>query len=82
MNKYKLLIIICFFLFTLMLPKVTAVVKDINLLGKVIVLDAGHQGIGVSQILRIAIKPSKYKDDLFNNRLSFFNKNLYFNVII
>ena len=30
-----------------------------------IVIDAGHQGIGVSQIWRIAIKPSKYKDDLF-----------------
>ena len=47
-----------------------------------IVIDPGHQGIGVSQIWRIAIKPSKYKDDLFENRLSFFNKNLYFNVII
>ena len=45
MNKYKPLIIICFFLFTLMLPKVTAVVKDINLLGKVIILDAGHGGV-------------------------------------
>lgn len=42
MNKYKLLIIICFFLFTICLPKVTAVVKNINLLGKTIVLDAGH----------------------------------------
>lgn len=44
MNKYKLLIIICFFLFTIMLPKVTAIVNNINLLGKVIVLDAGHGG--------------------------------------
>ena len=26
-----------------------------------IVIDAGHQGIGVSQIWRMAIKPSKYK---------------------
>ena len=26
-----------------------------------IVVDAGHQGVGVSQIWRIAIKPSKYK---------------------
>ena len=42
MNKYKLLIIICFLIFTFSLPKVTAVVKDINLLGKTIVLDAGH----------------------------------------
>lgn len=45
MNKYKLLIIICFFLFTLSLPKVTAVVKDLSLLGKTIVLDAGHGGV-------------------------------------
>ena len=26
-----------------------------------VVIDAGHQGIGVSPIWRIAIKPSKYK---------------------
>ncbi len=45
MNKYKLLIIICFFLFSLCLPKVTAVVKDLDLLGKIIVLDAGHGGV-------------------------------------
>lgn len=45
MNKYKLLIIICFFLFSLCLPKVTAVVKDLDLLGKTIVLDAGHGGV-------------------------------------
>ena len=44
MNKYKLLIIICFFLLTLTLPKVTATVKSLNLIGKVIVLDAGHGG--------------------------------------
>ena len=45
MNKYKLLIIICFFLFSISLPKVTAVVKDLSLLGKKIVLDAGHGGV-------------------------------------
>lgn len=45
MNKYKLLIIICFFLVTLSLPKVTATIKDLDLLGKTIVLDAGHGGI-------------------------------------
>lgn len=45
MNKYKLLIIMCFFLFTLGLPSVTAAIKDLNLLGKVIVLDAGHGGV-------------------------------------
>lgn len=44
MNKYKLLIIICFFLATISMPKVTAVVKNLNLLGKTIVLDAGHGG--------------------------------------
>ena len=44
MNKYKLLIIICFFLFTIILPKVMASINDLNLLGKVIVLDAGHGG--------------------------------------
>lgn len=45
MNKYKLLIIICFFVFSISLPKVTAVVKDLNLLGKTIILDAGHGGV-------------------------------------
>lgn len=45
MNKYKLLIIICFFIITLSLPTVTAVVKDMNLLGKTFVLDAGHGGV-------------------------------------
>lgn len=44
MYKYKLLIIICFLLFTLCLPRVTASIKDLNLLGKVIILDAGHGG--------------------------------------
>jgi len=45
MNKYKLLIIICFFVFSMCLPKVTAVVKDLDLLGKTIILDAGHGGV-------------------------------------
>ena len=45
MNKYKLLIIICFFLLSVSLPKVTAVVKNLNLLGTTIVLDAGHGGV-------------------------------------
>ena len=45
MNKYKLLIMICFFLFSISLPKVTAVVKDLDLLGKTIILDAGHGGV-------------------------------------
>ena len=33
MNKYKLLILICFFLIIITLPKVTASVNNINLLG-------------------------------------------------
>ena len=45
MNKYKLLIIICFILFTAFLPTVTASIKDLNLLGRTIVLDAGHGGV-------------------------------------
>lgn len=44
MNKYKLLILICFFLLTISLPNVTASINNLNLLGKVIVLDAGHGG--------------------------------------
>ena len=43
-NKYKLLILICFFLFTITLPKVTAGIQNLNLLGKTIVLDPGHGG--------------------------------------
>lgn len=45
MNKYKLLIIICFFLITLSLPRVTASIKKTSLEGKIIVLDAGHGGV-------------------------------------
>ena len=45
MNKYKLLILICFFLITITLPKVTATVNNLNLLGKVIILDSGHGGV-------------------------------------
>ena len=45
MNKYKLLIIICFFLFTINLPKVTASIKNLNLFGRTVVLDAGHGGV-------------------------------------
>ena len=45
MNKYKLFIIICFLLFTVSLPRVTATIKDLNLLGKTIILDAGHGGV-------------------------------------
>lgn len=45
MNKYKIFVIICFFLFSFFLPKVTAVVKNMNLIGKIIVLDAGHGGV-------------------------------------
>lgn len=45
MNKYKLLMIMCFFLFSFNLPQVTAVVKKLDFLGKTIVLDAGHGGV-------------------------------------
>lgn len=45
MNKYKLLIIICFFIMLFLLPRVNAMVKNINLFNKVIVLDAGHGGV-------------------------------------
>ena len=34
MNKYKLLILICFFLLTISLPNVTASINNLNLLGK------------------------------------------------
>ena len=44
MNKYKLLILICFFLLTISLPNVTASINNLNLLGKIIVLDAGNGG--------------------------------------
>lgn len=44
MNKYKYLIIICFFIFSFSISKVYASVNDLPLLGKVIYLDAGHGG--------------------------------------
>lgn len=44
MNKYKYLIIICFFIFSFSISKVYAKVNDMPLLGKIIYLDAGHGG--------------------------------------
>ena len=44
MNKIKTLIIICFFIITFSIYKVNASVLDLNLLGKIIYLDAGHGG--------------------------------------
>ena len=45
MNKYKILIIIFFISFTMCISKPLAIINNINLLGKIIVLDAGHGGI-------------------------------------
>lgn len=45
MNKYKLLIILCFFLFTVFLSTVSALINGYNLAGKIIVLDSGHGGV-------------------------------------
>lgn len=45
MNKYKLLILICFFLLTICFPKVNAMIKSTGLAGKVICLDSGHGGV-------------------------------------
>lgn len=45
MNKYKLLIIICFFVIISVLPKVYASINGYNLAGKVICLDSGHGGV-------------------------------------
>ncbi len=42
---YKLLIISCFFLLCISIPKVTAIVKKLDLISKVIILDAGHGGV-------------------------------------
>ena len=61
MNKFKLIIIISIFISILSISKVYAQILDYTLLGKTIYIDPGHGGIGVSQIWRIAIKPSKYK---------------------
>lgn len=44
MNKYKLLIIICFFFFISILPKASATINGYSLLGKIICLDSGHGG--------------------------------------
>ena len=44
MNKYKYLIIICFFVFSFSISKVYANILDLPLLGKIIYLDAGHGG--------------------------------------
>ena len=47
MNKYKILIIICFFFLTFCLSKVTATINGYSLTGKTICLDSGHGGIDV-----------------------------------
>lgn len=44
MNKYKYLIIICFFVFSFSISKAYANILDLSLLGKTIYLDAGHGG--------------------------------------
>lgn len=44
MNKYRYLIIICFFVFSFSISKVYANILDLPLLGKTIYLDAGHGG--------------------------------------
>ena len=45
MNKYKLIIILCFFFLTLFLPKTNATINGYSLIGKVICIDSGHGGI-------------------------------------
>lgn len=45
MNKYKLLILTCFFLLTICFSKVNAMVNSYSLMGRIICLDSGHGGI-------------------------------------
>lgn len=59
MRKYKKYVLFLFIFINLNNLVVFSQTKP--LYGKVIVIDPGHQGIGVSQIWWIAIKPSKYK---------------------
>ena len=91
MNKYKLLIIICFFLVTLCLPRVTATVKNLNLLGKVIILDAtellfGHiNNLAVIQLISnphlfaffAAFSILVLRWSVFIDFLTFFRNNLH-----
>ena len=44
MNKYKTLMLVMFFLCVVILSRVNASIRDYNLLGKCIFLDAGHDG--------------------------------------
>ena len=52
MNKYKLLIIICFFLLTILLPKTAASIKGYSLMNKIICIDSGHGGTWKIQTVR------------------------------
>lgn len=45
MNKYRILILLSFFLFIFSLNKCYALVNGFSLLGKIIYLDAGHGGV-------------------------------------
>ena len=45
MNKYKLLLITCLFIFIILISKTYAATNNLTLLGKTIYLDPGHGGI-------------------------------------
>lgn len=50
MNKYKLIIILCFFSFLSFLPSCAKAINGLTLMGKTIVLDAGHGGVDAGAI--------------------------------
>lgn len=56
MNKYKLLIILCFFFLTLFLPKVTAIINGYSLMGKVICIDSGHGGVDTGALSKTIVE--------------------------
>lgn len=48
--KYNLIILIIFFICVFAVSKVNASVNNLDLLGKVIYIDAGHERLGINQI--------------------------------
>lgn len=73
MNKYKILMIVMFFILVFSFSKVNAIVKEQSLLGKTICLDAGHEGEIKSSINRTSCS----KALIINKAKYFFNESIF-----
>lgn len=56
MYKFRILIIIMFFLLVISMSRVNAIVNDYSLLGKIIYLDAGHGGLDSGAVSKYIVE--------------------------